>query len=329
MVECGTVTTVESTKQAVIFAQTAEVMGFSRVGMADTAPKLYHAPYPAITAALLQTSKLSVGPYVTNPVTRHWSVAAGNARALDELAPGRFFITLGTGHGAVHSVGLKASKLTDLESYVGEMRSIWPEQAKVQMAFSGANGVEVAGRVADELTIATGFDAEAMRIMARRAQAARSAAGVTTPLKLWVMVNPYVVESEAEVEAKRKELRSLAVAGARFAFDFSLEDKNIPEDMKPILKERLAQYDFRFSGKAGDNPNAHLFDDHPDIQEYLLDRFLLIGTAKQCVGRLEQFVETAELSGIWIAQIPRSSDLGDHLTDLAATEKAFRPIIRG
>jgi alkanesulfonate monooxygenase SsuD/methylene tetrahydromethanopterin reductase-like flavin-dependent oxidoreductase (luciferase family) len=256
-------------------------------------------------------------------------VNAGTARALDELAPGRFFITLGTGHGAVHSVGLKASKLSDLESYVGEMRTIWPEQAKIHMAFSGSKGVEVAGRHADELTIATGFDSEAIRSMAELAQAARAAAGIKTPLRIWVMVSPYVVDSESAVEAKRKELRSLAAAGARFAFDFSLEGKNIPDHMKPILKERLEKYDFRFSGKAGDNPNAHLFDDHPEIQEYLIDRFILTGTAKQCVKRLETLIDGANLSGIWFAQIPRSSDLGEHLADLSATEKAFGSIIRG
>jgi alkanesulfonate monooxygenase SsuD/methylene tetrahydromethanopterin reductase-like flavin-dependent oxidoreductase (luciferase family) len=329
MVECGTVTTVESTKQAVIFAQTAEVLGYSRVGMADTAPKLYHAPVPAITATLMQTSKIMVGPYVTNPVTRHWSVNAGTARALNEIAPGRYFITLGTGHGAVHSVGLKSAKLADTEKYVEEMRSIWPAECKIQMAFSGMKGVEVAGRVADELTVATGFDVTAIRLMADQAEAARKVAGITTPLRLWVMVNPYVVESLSQVEAKRKELRSLACAGARFSFDFSVEDKNIPDHMKPIIAERLPKYDFTFSGKAGDNPNAHLFDDYPEVMEYLLDRFMLVGTAEQCAARLEGLIEGAKLSGVWIAQIPRNSHLGDHLTDLAATERAFRSIISG
>jgi alkanesulfonate monooxygenase SsuD/methylene tetrahydromethanopterin reductase-like flavin-dependent oxidoreductase (luciferase family) len=329
MPEFGVVTTVASTKQAVVFAEAAEALGFSRVGMADTAPKLFHATYPAVTAALMRTSKLSVGPYVTNPVTRHWSVHAATARALEELAPGRFYIGLATGDGAVHSVGLKPAKLVDFENYIREMRTIWPEQSKIHMAFSGPKGVELAGRVADELTIAVGLDEGTIRNLADRANAARAAVGIKTPLRIWINPLTYIVGTEAEVEPMRKSLRNIAYSGARFSLDFSMEDKNIPEHMKPILKERLAKYDFAYKGKVGDNPNAHLFDDYPEIENYLVDRMVLTGTAEQCAEKLGKLIKSLELSGIWFPTIPRTANLGDHLSDLAALERAFRPLIAG
>lgn len=329
MPECGVVTTVASTKQAVVFAEAAEALGFSRVGMADTAPKLFHATYPAVTAALMRTSKLAVGPYVTNPVTRHWSVHAGTARAHEELAPGRVFAGMATGDGAVHSVGLKPAKLAYFESYVSELRTIWPEEAKLHLAFSGPKGCELAGRVADELTIAVGLDAGTIQNLADKAKAARAAVGIKTPLRIWINPLTYVVDSEAEVEPMRKSLRNIAYSGARFSLEHSMEGKNIPEHMKPILKERLAKYDFAYKGQAGDNPNARLFEDHPEVENYLIDRMVLAGTAKQCVARLEQLIDSLELSGIWFPTIPRTPNLGDHLTDLAALERAFRPIIEG
>ena len=92
------------------------------MGVTDTAPAHYHAVYPAVTAALLRTDRILVGTYVTNPVTRHWSVHSATARGLNELAPSRFFLGIGTGDGAVHAVGLKPAKLADFEAYVEKMR---------------------------------------------------------------------------------------------------------------------------------------------------------------------------------------------------------------
>jgi|GEM_PF-2052731 len=333
MVECGVVTTVASTKRAIVFAEAAEALGFSRVGMADTAPKLYHATYPAVTAALMRTSKLAIGPYVTNPVTRHWSVHAGTARALEEIAPGRFFVGMATGDGAVHSVGLKPAKLSDFEEHIREMRTIWPDQARIHMAFSGPKGVELAGRYADELTIATGLDAGSITRLSARANSARKEAGIDTPLSIWVNPLAYIVDTEAEVEPMRKSLRTLAYSGARFAFGPSLgnpnsTDHNIPDDMKAIMKERLDQYDYAYHGKVGDNPNARLFEDYPEIENYLIDRMVLAGTAEQCLERLQQLIDSVELGGIWFPTIPRTANLGDHLSDLAKLETAFRPLLQ-
>jgi alkanesulfonate monooxygenase SsuD/methylene tetrahydromethanopterin reductase-like flavin-dependent oxidoreductase (luciferase family) len=302
--QLGAITTLPSTKHAVAYARLAETLGFSRVGLADTAPRLYHAVYPAVTACLLGTERVSVGTFVTNPVTRHWSVHAGTAQGLEELAPGRFFMGLATGDGAVHSVGLKPAKLQYFEQYVQDMRPLLPANANVHMVFSGTKGVEVAGRLASELTIGVGLDAGALRELARRARVARAAAGVTEPLRIWAMASTHLASSEAELARLRKHVRALAIGSARFAFDFSFDGKNVPEEFQPILRERLARYDFAYHAKAGDHPNAHLFDDRPDIENYLVDRMQLVGTPEQCAQRLSDLVRDAEVDGVWIPIIP-------------------------
>ena len=53
-------------------------------------------PCPSSTRVFIQRRRraslapkvFEVGTYVTNPVTRHWSVQAANARGLENLAPG-------------------------------------------------------------------------------------------------------------------------------------------------------------------------------------------------------------------------------------------------
>lgn len=324
MAELGAITTLPSTKQAVAFARLAETLGFSRVGLADTAPRLYHAVYPAVTACLLGTERLSVSTYVTNPVTRHWSVHAASARGLEELAPGRFVLGMATGDGAVHSVGLKPAKLADMEAYVHEMKALMPESARIHMVFSGTKGVEVGGRLASELTIGTGLDAGALRELARRARAARAEAGITAPLKIWGLAPTHLAETEDEVPALRRHVRGLANGSSRFAFDFTFDGKNVPEEFQPILREGLGRYDFVYHGKAGDHPNAHLFDDHPEVQDYLLDRMQLIGTPRRCAERLGRLIEDAGLDGVWIPIVPTPGDPPSaQLMQLCTAAEAF------
>jgi alkanesulfonate monooxygenase SsuD/methylene tetrahydromethanopterin reductase-like flavin-dependent oxidoreductase (luciferase family) len=77
-----------------------------------------------------------------------------------------------------------------------------------------------------------------------------------------------------------------AISAARFNFASTFTGKNVPDEFAPVLRERFARYDFTWHGRAGANPNASLFRDRPDIEAYLLDRFVVVGTADQCVERL-------------------------------------------
>src|SRR5436305_464093 len=103
----GLLTAAHRATHVVDVARAAEDAGFWGLAVPDTAPKLFQGTYPLVTASLLATSSIRVGPFVTNPVTHHWSVHAATARALDELAPARPFLGISTGDGAVSSVGLE------------------------------------------------------------------------------------------------------------------------------------------------------------------------------------------------------------------------------
>jgi alkanesulfonate monooxygenase SsuD/methylene tetrahydromethanopterin reductase-like flavin-dependent oxidoreductase (luciferase family) len=305
------------------FSRVAEDVGFDRVGVSDTAPKIYHACYPAITACLLQTGRIAVGPYVSNPVTRHWSVHGATARAFEEIAPRRFFLGMATGDGAVHSVGLDPCPLSRFEEYIKNLRTVMPERTGIHMAFSGPKGMEVAGRLAEEVTIGTGLDAGALRELARRARAARGGACVAAPLGIWASAAVYFAEAESQVAALRRDVSGLASHGARFAFDYSFDGKNVPEDYQPIIRSGLRRYDFAYHGKFGDNPNGHLFDDHPELKKWLIDRFALIGTPLQCAARLKALIRDAELNGVWLMPAPREPGPAGILKSLELAADAF------
>jgi alkanesulfonate monooxygenase SsuD/methylene tetrahydromethanopterin reductase-like flavin-dependent oxidoreductase (luciferase family) len=325
-VELGIVSTLPSTLLAIELGQIAEALGFDRVAFSDTAALIYHAAYPAVTAILIRTARIRVGPYVTNPVTRHWSIHAANARAFEELAPGRFFLGLGTGDGAVHSVGLKPARLADFRVAAGELRRTLPEGTPIHMAFSGPKGMAVAGALADELTIGTGLDAASLRNLAGLARAARQEAGIAAPLKLWLPVPVHFAASEDEIPALRAAAGGMASLAARFAFSAGFEGKNVPHNYQPAMRKMLDAYQFAHHAKASGNPNAGLFDEVPEIRDYVLDRFALIGTPAQCAERLAGLVREAGIDGFWLMPSAPSSDSAAVRRKLAFAAETFAPL---
>jgi alkanesulfonate monooxygenase SsuD/methylene tetrahydromethanopterin reductase-like flavin-dependent oxidoreductase (luciferase family) len=317
--ELGIVTTLPSTLAAIRLGKVADNLGFDRFGVSDTAPLLYHSCYPAVTAVLLETERILVGPYVTNPVSRHWSVHGANARAFEELAPGRFFLGIAAGDGAVHSVGLRPATLEEFRDYAIKLRGILAKDTPVHMAFSGPKGIALAGALASEVTVGTGLDPVALRELAGRARAARQKANVAAPLKVWVPAPVYFAKSPTDITVRRVAA-SMANLAARFAFASSFECKNVPIAYQPIIRRGLELYELSHHAKDGANPNARLFDEWPEVRDYLIDRFTIIGTPEQCRDRLERIAREAQLDGVWLMPtLPSASGVeASHGLEIAA-----------
>jgi alkanesulfonate monooxygenase SsuD/methylene tetrahydromethanopterin reductase-like flavin-dependent oxidoreductase (luciferase family) len=242
------------------------------------------------------------------------------------LAPGRFVLGIGTGDGAVHSVGLKPARLSEFRSAAGELRRTLPEGTPIHMAFSGPKGMAVAGALADEVTIGTGLDATSLRHLAGLARAARKEAGVTTPLKIWLPVPVHLARSEEEVPALRAAAGGMASLAARFAFSAGFEGKNVPHDFQPAMRQMLDRYQFAHHAKSSGNPNAGLFDDVPEIRDYVLNRFALIGTPEQCTERLATLVRDAGIDGFWLMPSAPSTDSAAVRRKLTLAAETFAPL---
>ena len=299
----GVVTTLRTVRDTVDLAAAADRAGFWGFGAADTAPALYPAAYPTLAWALERTERIHLGPMVTNPITQHWSVHASTARTFEEMGPGRSFLGVATGDGAVHPVGLRPAKWETVEETVRKVREYAPKSG-VHVAAAGPKGAEAAGRVATDLVSSLGFDSTALRDHVTRARAARHAAGIAEPLRLWVKVPLCIVDHEGDVKSARVQLHAFAngIANSNYT---TFTGKNVPERWQPIITERLAAYDFGYHGVMGENaPNARLFEDHPELQDYLLDRLILIGTREQCLRRIEWLRDEAGVDGVWFSIIP-------------------------
>src|SRR6202020_3487681 len=180
-------------------------------------------------------------------------------RRLGVLSPGGSFAALAPGAGACHSVGLTPSTWAKLEADVANVRSWGPSDMEVHIAASGPRGAEAAGRVATDLILGTGLDVTALRTLSARARAARTAAGITTPLRIWGFVTTYVAPDQATADAARISQRGRSVGTARFSFSSTFEDKGVPEAWQPILRDRLAPSPFPNPRIGAGDTNGYLF----------------------------------------------------------------------
>ncbi|WP_176611376.1 LLM class flavin-dependent oxidoreductase [Actinomadura sp. WMMB 499] len=279
-------------------AARCEAAGLWGIGIGDS-PN-YGELYAACTDALGATSSLVVSTSVTNPVTRHWSVHASAVRALTTDHPGRFRLGYGRGDSAVRTFGLRPASLDGLERFgrrVADSARAAGADPFLLVAASGPATARVAGRVAGGVIAGVGGDPVALRTIRERALAAR-APGAAAP-EVWASVRIAIGRDDAEVRDLRRRLVPRAVSASHFAFASTFEGKNVPAEYADVLAERYATYDYGSHGRSGTTSNATMFADRPDIEDYLLDRFAVVGRADGCRARLEEL--SAHVDGIYLS----------------------------
>jgi 5,10-methylenetetrahydromethanopterin reductase len=85
--------------------------------------------YVLLAAAARATSTITLGPLLTNPVTRHPTVTASSIATIDDLAPGRTLLGWGIGDTAVRLAGLRPARVAELEAGARLMRSLLDGEA--------------------------------------------------------------------------------------------------------------------------------------------------------------------------------------------------------
>ena len=108
---------------AVANAQAAEAAGFDLVGVADS-QSVFREMYVTAAMILSQTSRVRVGPTVTNPITRHPAVAASAIATLNEIGDGRCLYGMGSGDSAILNLGEKPFNLAGMRAAIETMRAL-------------------------------------------------------------------------------------------------------------------------------------------------------------------------------------------------------------
>lgn len=104
------------------FARRSEAQGWDGIGLGDS-QSLTGDPYVCLAVAATVTDRLGLATSVTNPVTRHVSVTATSAIAIQLLSRGRMVLGMGRGDSALAHLGRAPARLGWFETYLEHLRT--------------------------------------------------------------------------------------------------------------------------------------------------------------------------------------------------------------
>lgn len=111
-----------SVREVVELARMVEDAGFDRLGVSDVV--LWQDCFVLLGIVAHETSRIGIGPMVTNPYTRHPAVLAGIAATLHDASGGRFFLGIGAGAGLEVIGGCTCQPVTHLRECVETVRAL-------------------------------------------------------------------------------------------------------------------------------------------------------------------------------------------------------------
>jgi 5,10-methylenetetrahydromethanopterin reductase len=152
-----------------------EAAGFDGAGILDS-QMLSRDTFVVLGQAAANTSRMTLFPAVTNPFTRHASVLAGAIQTVEEMAPGRVKLVIGTGYTSASTIGRKPATLAEMRACIGTVRALLAgepvdfagtpgrlgyasrRRIPILMAASGPKAIELAGEIGDGALLLVGFN---------------------------------------------------------------------------------------------------------------------------------------------------------------------------
>ncbi len=288
--------------RVVELARQAETYGFSHVWTFDS-HLLWQEPYVVYSRILAETRKVTVGPMVTNPATRDWTVTASLFATLNEMYGNRTICGIGRGDSAVRVINGAPVTLKTLRESIAVIRGLangeqvdykgnllqfpWSEGSAlpVWVAAYGPKALALTGEVADGFILQLADPAITEWSIAAVRKAAADAGRDPESITICVAAPAYVTDGSAEhLQHGRDQCRWFGGMVGNHVADivarYGADGAAIPPALSDYIANRSG-YDYNSHGKAG---NAHT-DFVPDE---IIDRFCLVGPVDAQVARLEE-----------------------------------------
>ncbi len=283
-------------------ARRAETYGFTHAWTFDS-HLLWEEPFVIYSRILDSTHKIIVGPMVTNPATRDWTVTASLFATLNEMYGNRTICGMGRGDSAVRAINGRPVKLAEMRESIEVIRALangqsveyrgsnlrlpWNPDSRlpIWVAGYGPNALKLAGEVGDGFILQLADPDIASWSIAAVREAAAAAGRDPNALTMCVAAPAYLTDgSEAHRSHALEQCRWFGGMVGNHVHDivnrYGSEGAAIPKSLSDYIAGR-AGYDYNEHGRAG-NTHAQFVPDE------IVERFCLIGTAEQHLERLQQ-----------------------------------------
>lgn len=305
------------------FAKQAEARGWDGIGLGDS-QSLTGDPYLCLGLAATATDRLGLATSVTNPITRHASVTATSAFAVQRLSRGRMVVGIGRGDSALAHLGRAPARLKWFETYLEQLQTYLaggevgledsdipdeaappvghlslakaPEASSIRWVGDGANEPKVPVEVAATGPRVIGIAArQADRVMlAVGADPRRIAWGIETAREAarragrdidTLRFGAYVnVICDEDTSVGRELGRPSTGLFARFSAMYGEVAGPVDDSQANVFRQLHDRYDMNAHGQQGGQQTTALTDD-------FMDGYAIVGSPGYCASRLTELSE--------------------------------------
>ena len=287
--------------RTVQLAKLAEAHGFSHVWTFDS-HLLWQEPYVIHSQILAETHRVTVGPFVTNPATRDWTVTASVFATLNEMYGNRTICGIGRGDSAVRVTNGKPVSMAELRESIHVIRELancreveyrgstlrfpWARDSRldVWVAAYGPMALKLTGEVGDGFILQLADVDIAEWMIGTVRDAAEKAGRDPDAIAFCVAAPMYIGEDTDQSRAHmRDQCRWFGGMVGNHVADIVAKyggAGTVPQALTDYIAGREG-YDYNEHGRAGNTHAAFVPDE-------IVDRFCVLGTAEQHIEKLER-----------------------------------------
>jgi 5,10-methylenetetrahydromethanopterin reductase len=282
------------------FVSRAETAGFDVAWLPDS-QFLWRDVWATLAVSATTTDSIRLGTCVTNFETRHASVTAAAAGTLDELAPGRIILGVGTGDSSIKTLGLKPTRLDRMRREIEVVRTLLAgeeadfggramrleavprEPVPIYMAANAPKALALAGELCDGVIMLPGLEPALIRAALESVASGVARAGRSLG-ELDVCIGTICHVTDDEREAARI-VRPYVVAIAQTGGQEALRSAGIEIDPPPIVGGVYPDMSHARDWDAASGAAEEWVDDEAALR--YAEAFCLVGSADYCAARLE------------------------------------------
>ncbi len=281
-------------------AKRAESLGFSHVWAFDS-HILWEEPYVIFSQILAETRNVIVGPMVTNPSTRDWTVTASTYATLNEMYGNRTICSMGRGDSAVRVTNGKPTTLATMGESIHVIRELangrsvdykgstitlpWASKSRLEVlgAGYGPKALKLIGETCDGFVLQLADPQIAEWTITSVRTAAEQAGRNPDDLTIVVAAPAYVGD---DLPYMRDQCRWFGGMVGNHVADIVArygDDAPVPQALTDYIKHREG-YDYNQHGRTGNTHAAFVPDE-------IIDRFCILGPVEAHIERLQQLRE--------------------------------------
>jgi probable F420-dependent oxidoreductase len=282
--------------RTVELAKQAELAGFGYVWTFDS-HLLWQEPYVIYSQILSATHRIIVGPMVTNPATRDWTVTASTFATLNEMFGNRTVCGIGRGDSAVRVINGKPVTLAELRDAIAVIRKLangdaaeykdsslrltWNPHSRldIYVAAYGPKALALTGEVGDGFILQLADLAVAEWSIKAVREAAAAAGRDPASVKICVAAPAYI---GTDIAHQREQCRWFGGMVGNHVADivarYGADGGPVPQALTDYIAGRQG-YDYNEHGRVGNT--------HADfVPDEIVDRFCVLGTVDEHIDKL-------------------------------------------